>query len=196
MKNKTVVASFVIAGLMVSMAGCNYSRHMAPEESQTETVSDANAFTADSFAFYENILRTDSVNVPLQMALASNYYADRKFNEAIDHLLKVYGIDNKNLEMLVMLGNVYYDAGLYDNAVIYYEKALVLDNSNVNVRCDLATCYLNLKKPEISEALLKKNLSIAPNHPQTHHNLSVVYSQMGRDKEAEEQMKVFNALVK
>ena len=91
---------------------------------------------------------------------------------------------------------MYYDSEDYANAVKYYEKELVLDPNNVNVRCDLATCYLNMKKPQVSLSLLKKNLTINPNHAQSHHNLSIVYTQLGKTKEADAEMAVFNSLSK
>ena len=91
---------------------------------------------------------------------------------------------------------MYYDTDQYDNAITYYEKALALNDKNVDVRCDLATCYLNEKKTDQAYKLLKKNLDINPNHAQSHHNLSVVYGQMGKTKEAEAELKIFNSLQK
>jgi tetratricopeptide (TPR) repeat protein len=185
-----------VVTLLFVFAACDQNKPVVPEGMNNVQNTGTTAFPQDSFAYYENILVKDSMNVELRMALATNYYSERLFEKAIDHLLKVVRIDSKNKEALTTLGNVYYDAGQNENAVIYYEKLLALDNKNVNVRCDLATCYLNLKQPEKSLSLLKKNLEIDPNHAQSHHNLSVVYGQLGRTKEAEEQMKVFNSLKK
>jgi Tfp pilus assembly protein PilF len=195
--NKTSFYSFLlIVAMVVCIAACDSNKPVVPESGNNNMNQVKEGFPSDSFAYYENILVKDSMNVDLRLALATNYYSERLFEKAIDHLLKVVRIDNKNLEALITLGNVYYDAGQNENAVIWYEKALVLDPKNVNVRCDLATCYLNMKQPEKSMTLLKKNLEMDPKHAQSHHNLSVVYSQLGKTKEAEEEMKVFNSLGK
>ncbi len=182
--------------LLLALVACDQNKPVVPEGVNNSMQQSQQGFATDSFAFYKNMLAKDSLNVDLRLALASNYYSQRLFEKAIDHLQKVIGINNKNMEALITLGNVYYDAGQNENAVIWYEKALVLDPNNVNVRCDLATCYLNLKDAEKACSLLKKNLTIDPKHAQTHHNLSVVYNQLGKTKEAEEEMRVFNSLGK
>jgi Tfp pilus assembly protein PilF len=195
--NKSAFYSFLFfIALIFTLSACDSNKPVVPEGIDNVANHDAGGFPSDSFAYYENILMKDSMNVELRLALATNYYSERLFEKAIDHLLKVVRMENNNLEALITLGNVYYDAGQNDNAVVYYEKVLQLDPRDVNVRCDLATCYLNMKQPEKSMNLLKKNLEIDPKHAQSHHNLSVVYNQMGRAKEAEEEMKVFNSLGK
>jgi len=194
MVNKFLSGAIIIICFVFSISSCNSNQQHNTANSKKNSHDSIESFTADSFAYYENVLLKDSSNTELRLALATNYYADKKFDKAIDHLLKIYRKDPKNSEVIITLGNVYYDAEEYENAIIYYEKALVVDKKNVNVRCDLATCYLNIKKPEIACTLLKKNLELDYNHAQSHHNLSVVYNQLGKTKEAEEEMKIFNKL--
>jgi Tfp pilus assembly protein PilF len=184
----------IIVCLIFTFSACN-SNKQNPSVSPGKGLNDStNAFTADSFAYYEHVLIADSSNSALRIALATNYYADKQFDKAIGHLLQVYRADNKNLEVLITLGNVYYDTEQYVEAADFYEKALSIDNKNTNVRCDLATCYLNLKNPDKACTLLKKNIEMDDKHAQSHHNLSVVYNQLGKIKEAEEEMKIFNTL--
>ncbi|MEI8201439.1 MAG: tetratricopeptide repeat protein [Bacteroidota bacterium] len=179
--------------MAVSFTSCNsVEKKPIPKTSEDSTV----VFTKDSFAFYENKLIEDSLNTQLRYALATNYYADKQFDKAIEHLLLVCKTEDKNLAAIVTLGNVYYDASQYENAITSYEKALQLDPTDLNVRCDLATCYLNIKKADVAYNLLKKNIQMDNKHAQSHHNLSVVYSQMGKAKEAEEEMKIFKSLNK
>lgn len=195
--NKMPVSSLIFVAVIVfTLAACNQNRPVVPEPVDQPVSNGQMTFTADSFAYYESLLLQDSANMELRLALGVNYYSERQFDKAIGHLLKVVTNDPKNQEALITLGNVFYDTGQFENAITYYEKALALNDKNVDVRCDLATCYLNLKQPEKSLSLLKKNLAIDPDHAQSHHNLSVVYRQMGRTIEADEQMKVFNALGK
>lgn len=194
MKYKSVLGILIIISLIVSFSACNLSVQKDLGKVNNDSIVSADNFPADSFAFYENVLINDSLNTDLRLALATNYYAEKQFDKAIEHLLIVCNIDNKNIEALIILGNIYYDSEQNENAIKYYEKALALDNKNVNVRCDLATSYLNIKNPNKALNLLKKNIEMQPNHAQSHHNLSIVYTQLGKTKEAEEQMKIFNKL--
>jgi tetratricopeptide (TPR) repeat protein len=197
MKKSTSVVLIVFSVFVFILFSCNYSRRNVTEEvKKTDSVASKNLFSADSFAYYESNLAKDSLNVELRLALANNYYVEKRYDKALGHLLILYGMDSKNLKILTGLGNVYYDTEDYNNAVKYYEKELSLDPNNVDVRCDLATCYLNMKKPEISLGLLKKNIKINPKHIQSHHNLAVVYGQLGKSKEAEEEMAIYNSLTK
>lgn len=186
----------IVICLIIAFSACN-SNKQDPSVRPGRGLNDSSdAFTADSFAYYENVLIKDSSNTALRIALATNYYAGKQFDKAIGHLLKVYRNNSKNMEVLITLGNVYYDAEQYKEAVNFYEKALSLDNKNTNVRCDLATCYLNLKNPDKACTLLKTNIEMDHNHAQSHHNLSVVYNQLGKTKEAEEEMNIFNKLTR
>jgi len=196
MNLKTLLSSVILISIVVLLIACDNSLKIVPVEINPVNTVKSNSFTTDSFAYYESILKKDSLNISLRLALATNYYVDKKYDKTLENLRIVYRIDNKNIQALTGLGNVYYDTEDYLNAVKYYEMELKLDPNNVDVRCDLATCYLNLKKPEVSLSLLKKNISINPGHAQSHHNLSVVYNQLGKTKEAAEEMSVFNSLSK
>jgi len=196
MRKNPLFGLFIFISLIVSFYGCNYDKPKDTITHNKETIPTPDVFPSDSFAYYENVLAKDSLNTELHKAIATNYYAEKQFEKAIEHLRIVCRIDNKNTEAFITLGNIYYDTEQNEKAIEYYEKALLLDYKNVNVRCDLATCYLNIKNAEKSMLLLKENIKISPDHAQSHHNLSVVYSQMGKTKEAEEEIKVFNQLSK
>jgi tetratricopeptide (TPR) repeat protein len=176
--------------IVFSFLSCNSNTSLKVEKN---TIDD---FPVDSFAFYENALVSDSLNVDLRFALANNYYVKEQFEKAISHLLIICQIDNRNEAALITLGNIYYDTEQFEKAIEYYEKALVLDDKNVNVRCDMATCYLNIKKPEKALVLLKKNIEMDHNHAQSHFNLSVVYKALGKTKEAEEELAISNKFSK
>ncbi len=193
MGKKLFSGALVCLALLLSFSACNNDEKKVVETPKLEA---ADVFPADSFAFYENVLAKDSLNTQLHLALATNYYAEKQFDKAIEHLTKVCSLEKENLEAIIILGNVFYDATQYENAIVYYEKALVLDAKDLNVRCDLATCYLNIKKTDKAFALLKKNLEMDSKHAQSHHNLSVVYKEMGKTKESDEEMKIFNSLNK
>jgi len=154
----------------------------------------ANSSLADAHTSTENLLITDSLNTGLRTDLALSYYGNKEFVKAIRHLLVVQGQDKKNAIALITLGNVYYDTEQDENAIVFYEKALQLEKFNYNVRCDMATCYRRLKKPEIAIRLLKENIKMNYSHAQSHYNLSVIYKEAGKINEAEEEMSAFQKL--
>ena len=182
--------TFLIIISGISFFSCNSpekDKNAIPEDSQL-------APAVDSFALYEEKLAKDSLNFELRNKIAVNYYAAKDYQKAIFHFLKVYHNDGKNLAVIINLGNLYYDTELYEKAIEFYKKALLLDNTNTSVRCDMATCYLNIKEPKTALALLKENIKQDFNHLQSHHNLSVVYTELGMTKEAEEELAIFNKL--
>jgi len=186
----------VLACFSVTFLACNSKTPNEQANKKNNVNQPVSGFPADSFAYYENALAKDTANMGLRMALATNYYSEKQYDKAILHLQKVYNSDKKNKDVVITLGNVYYDAGQYDKGIEFYEKALTIDPKNSNVRCDLATCYLNIKNTEKAFKLLKKNIEMDYNHAQSHHNLSVVYKQMGKIKESEEELVIFNKLNK
>ncbi len=196
MQTKFVTSFLFSMLLIVSFTSCNSNKKDNTNNKISPTTEFNDKSSNDSTAFYEEIIAKDSLNTELRLMLATNYYAERKFDEAIYHLVILTNIDTKNMEALIMLGNVYYDTDQDEKAIETYQRVLAKDNSNVDVRCDLATCYLRLKKPNEALALLKKNLSLDKNHAQTHHNLSVVYKELSRFNDAEEELLIFNKLKK
>ncbi len=191
MWNKFLNPSIFIALVFLLLISCNSDEQKVEQSKKTGTSQE---LAKDSFAYYENLLKSDSLNNELRLALSANYYSVKMFDKAIEHLSIVCSTDKKNKEAFAMLGNVYYDTEQFEKAIEFYEQAVNLDPKNLNVRCDLATCYLNIKKYDKALDLLKKNISIDNNHIQSHHNLSVLYTQMGKTKEADQEMKIFNKL--
>ncbi len=148
----------------------------------------------DSFAIKEKRLSEDSLNLSLREELAISYYQHNNLNKAIYHLTKLCELDSTNIAPFINLGNVLYDSRNYSEAIKYYEKALEYDSLNTNVRCDLATCYLNINNAEKALLLLKENIKLDYNHLQSHHNISIVYENLGRTDDAINEKKIFNSL--
>jgi tetratricopeptide (TPR) repeat protein len=160
----------------------------------SEVNNQANTSLDNNIESIEKLLLTDSLNIDIRIDIASRYYSEQNFEKAFFHFFKVFEIDNKNLNALINLGNIYYDTQQFDKAIIYYDKALIIDKGNINVKCDLATCYLNIKMPEKAIEILKENVAINYNHAQSHYNLAVIYKQIGKIKESDEEMRIFNSL--
>ena len=187
---KPILYTTILFAIAISFSACNSGTQT--EISKNKIIDDN--VILDSTVIYLKILKTDSLNDPIRINLAANYYFNKEYDKAIFHFLKVYYHDNKNLKSLVALGNLYYDSQQYENAIKFYQKSLAIDSSNVGVRCDMATCYLNNDKPETAMKLLKENIKMNYNHAQSHHNLSVVYDKLKMTKESEKELTIFNQL--
>jgi len=183
LQNKLIILGQIVIALF--FASCN---------SGFDNKNQNNIIT-DSLVLKENILKTDSLNLPLIEQIAVDYYNRKNYEKSVFYLKKLCDIDTDNVMGFITLGNTYYDAKNFKDAIPNYEKALIFDNSNTNVRCDLATCYLNIENANKALELLLKNLEINPNHLQTHHNLSVVYSKLGKVKESEKEFENYNNLL-
>jgi tetratricopeptide (TPR) repeat protein len=180
------------------MTSCNNSEIKVPGNRTKNTdpsQSNRPSISMDNPESLEIALKIDSLNTNIRLKLAAQYYANKNFDKALYHYLFINRHDNRNMAALFNLGNVYYDMQQDQLAIKYYEKFLETDKSNSNVRCDLATCYMNLNKIQKAISLLRENIKINYNHPQSHYNLSVMLKQTGKNAEADAEMKIYNSLV-
>jgi Tfp pilus assembly protein PilF len=194
MKNNHFWLFLWVCACFITLGACNSNETTETYNADSSGNISAAKNTVDSFAVYEKALALDSLNIDLRNALAAKYYSADDYERAEFHYSKVCNVDKKNLLALTGLGNIFYDTKQFKKAIEYYQKALSIDEKNTNVRCDMATCYLNINLPGKALIILKENLAIDYNHAQSHHNLSVVYQKLGKQKEADEEMRIYNNL--
>lgn len=191
-KLSLVFSSFISICLL--LFSCNADESVKVKAANNQFTTQVQTITPSQTEALEDTLLSDSLNISLRLELASLYYSEEKLEEALFQFLKVTDIDNKNLTALINVGNIYYDSQQFEKAIDYYKKALIIDNKNVNVKCDMATCYLNNKMPEKAIEILKENVKTNFNHVQSHYNLAVIYKQLGKIKESDDEMKIFNSI--
>ncbi|UCC73570.1 MAG: tetratricopeptide repeat protein [Gemmatimonadota bacterium] len=76
--------------------------------------------------------------------------------------------------------------GEYEEAIASYRRALALDATGTYVKRRIASCYRQLERLEEAEAYLQEHLKVTPYNPMAHHELALVYADMGdRDKALE-----------
>jgi len=183
--------------VVFTLFSCNSQETKQEEKSGQSNESfsgNANTPPHEPPGILENVLLTDSLNIPARLKLAGIYYSIGNTGKALDHYFFILRHDENNQEAIVNVGNLYYDLHKYQEAIPYYERYLKTDKNNIGVRCDLATCYLNIDDIPKAGSLLKENLRINPNHPQSHYNLSVLLSRTGKQQEADAEMKIFTSL--
>lgn len=84
----------------------------------------------------------------------------------------------------------------YENAEKSFQKALEIDDSFELALNALAETYNRMGQLEKAAEILKKMIGINPNDPVNHTALSRIYVQMGKIKEAEDEMALSNYLAR
>jgi tetratricopeptide (TPR) repeat protein len=197
MEIKTCRALMLICSSAVLLFSCNNPDiKSGNKEAQNPDIHKENSqdVSSGNRSMYETALKTDSLNTDIRLKLAADYYIGKDLLKAQFHYLKIIGYDKNNMAALFNLGNISYDLEQYSQAITYYDAFLEKDKNNNDVRCDMATCYLNLEKPQKAISILRENIRLNANHLQSHYNLSVILKQVGKTKEAEKEREIYNTL--
>lgn len=179
--------------ICLSIMACDRS-----EQTQKKIVKEPalpNSDNKKTAAAAEEPLTEDSSDVDLMIARGSAYYGEKEYQKAINQFLAVYEIDKENLEIIISLGNAYYDSQQNIKAIEFYEKALEFNANNLSVRCDMATCYSRVGMAGKAIEINKKTIEMDFTHAQSHHNLAVFLKRTGKEKEAQEEMRIYNQLI-
>lgn len=197
MRIKTSCDILLICSCVLFLSSCNNPDKKAGNKDVQSTdiqQKESQSASDENRNMYETALKADSLNTDIRLKLAAEYYMNKDLQKAQFHYLKIIGFDKNNMAALFNLGNISYDLEQYSQAIIYYEAFLEKDKNNSDVRCDMATCYLNLEKPQKAISILQENIRLNANHLQSHYNLSVILKQVGKTEEAEKELKIFNTL--
>jgi tetratricopeptide (TPR) repeat protein len=130
--------------------------------------------------------RNEPNNFEAQMKAAELFYQIRRYDEAIDFLLRANQLRPDSYETIVALGNTYFDAEKYKEAEQWYTAALIKNPDDINVRTDLGLTFLFREPPDLDRAIkeFRKSLERDPRHEQTLQNLTVALTRKGDAKEA------------
>jgi tetratricopeptide (TPR) repeat protein len=131
--------------------------------------------------------RNEPDNFEAQMEAAQLYYQIRRYNEAIEFLLRANQLRPDSYEAVVALGNTYFDADKFKEAEQWYTAALIKNPDDINVRTDLGLTFLFREPPDIDRAIqeFRRSLQRDPRHEQTLQNLTVALTRKGDAKEAQ-----------
>ena len=122
-----------------------------------------------------------------QMQAAAVHYRNRRFDEAIELLIRANQLRPDNYETIVTLGNANFDAGRYETAEKWYTAALVKNPKDLNVRTDLGLTFLFRQPQDVDRAIreFRRSLELDPRHEQTLQNMIVALTKKGNFGEAE-----------
>jgi tetratricopeptide (TPR) repeat protein len=138
---------------------------------------------ADSSAERELIERAqlEPDNFDVQMQAAAVHYKNRRFNEAIQLLVRANQLRPDSYEALVALGNANFDVNNFEIAEKWYTAALVKNPKDINVRTDLGLTFLFRKQQDVDRAIkeFRRSLELDPRHEQTLQNMVVALVKKG-----------------
>jgi len=115
---------------------------------------------------YQKEISVDSTDTKLRFKLASVYYNDKKYTDAVNEYLKILSFEPQNKEALYKAGKIFYLGKLYGDAVIYLEKFRQLDPGNPEVDTCLINSYLRIQKYDMASAAAESALKILPGNIQ------------------------------
>ena len=126
-------------------------------------------------------------NFDSQMRAAAIHYQNRRYNEAIQFLMRANQLRPESYDAIVALGNANFDAKSYEIAEKWYTAALVKNPKDINVRTDLGLTFLFREKQNVDRAIqeFRRSLELNPRHEQTLQNMVVALVKKGNFSEAE-----------
>lgn len=119
---------------------------------------------------YKNELNIDSLNIPARFKLASVFYKDKKYTDAVNQYLDIIAIEPTNKEALLSAGTIFYLGKLYADAVVYLNKYIEIDSTNSEAGNYLVDSYLKLKNYSSAADAADKLLKIVKGN----NNLSLL----------------------
>ncbi len=132
--------------------------------------------------------RNEPDNFEAQVKAADLYYQIRRFDDAIEFLLRANKIRADDYATIVKLGNANFETGSYETAEKWYAAALLRNADDVNVRTDLGLTFYLRNPPDYERAIkeYRGSLQRDPRHEQTIQNMVVALTRVGNTKEADE----------
>ncbi len=120
-------------------------------------------------------------NFDAQMQAAAIHYKNRRFDEAIQLLVRANQLRPDSYEALVALGNSNFDANRFEIAEKWYTAALVKNPKDINVRTDLGLTFLFREQQDADRAIkeFRRSLELDPRHEQTLQNMVVALVKKG-----------------
>jgi tetratricopeptide (TPR) repeat protein len=131
--------------------------------------------------------RNEPNNFDAQVGAAQLYYRIRRYEDAIEFLLKANQLKPDDYATIVRLGDANFDVGHFDTAEKWYTAALARQPNDVSVRTDLGLTFFLRDPPQVDRAIKEYRTSLQrePLHEQTLQNLTAALIKKGEAKEAE-----------
>lgn len=116
--------------------------------------------------------------------LSTCYGQQKKHNEAIDILKKVYKMDSTDTAIITNLGFEYSQIGKQDTAIKYFDKALKIKQNDAFVISNKSYALLKLGKIKEAHQAINRSININANNSYAYRNLGLIYIEMKDTKKA------------
>jgi tetratricopeptide (TPR) repeat protein len=127
------------------------------------------------------------LNVYLELEDADN--AERALAE-VEAWIEAQQAEYRRDFVLNAQGRIREMRGAYEEALGSYRRSLELAPTNTYTKRRIARCYRELGRLDEAEAYLKEHLVTTPNNPHAHHELALVYADMGDRVQALQHLRI------
>ena len=177
------------AGKVAAAGQTGRDAELPPEGNETLPSNAAAEQGVDSSADRALIEQAETApdNFDAQMRAAAIHYKNRRYNEAIQLLMRANQLRPDSYDAIVALGNANFDANSFEIAEKWYTAALVKNPKDINVRTDLGLTFLFRRQQDVDRAIqeFRRSLALDPRHEQTLQNMVVALVKKGSFSEAE-----------
>ncbi|MCA1631136.1 MAG: tetratricopeptide repeat protein [Acidobacteria bacterium] len=165
----------------------NQRAQPSPRAAAQSSESDANSAQAEADAAVKRA-RENPKDFDAQMEGARAYYDARRFDEAVDLLLRANELQPTNVEPVVALAHVNADARNYKAAEKWYVAALGMKPDDADARASLGRVLLLAQQPDYKRAAaeFRRALETDPRHEPSLQFLAFALAQSGDERGARE----------
>ncbi len=138
--------------------------------------------------FVRNLMDQDPKNANLYFVLGEVYASNKEHQRAIQNYHQGLDLNNKSSKLRMSLARSLEAVGELQKATAEYRFASLLDRRNSDGFYRAAFLLVQMKDFESAEKVLKYLISVTPNYPGAHRELSKVYEETRRKELALESM--------
>lgn len=154
-----VIIPYLALFIAITLTACNQGKEQDVQDNDRDSVASAPAANA-GLAELENKVRQDPNNPGYLHELSKAYIAEKRFDEALQHINKAILLDSTNAAYFLTMADLSFAANRTYNAKQSLEKVLQLDPSNIEAMLRLAELNLIVRKYSDSVDLLNKVIEL------------------------------------
>lgn len=124
---------------------------------------------------YREVLKVYGDNPLLHFKLARAYERDGKSQEAISEYLESIKFASDNVEAHKELAALYLKKHDWNAAGEQYKAVLLQNNTDTSARNSLTAVYVKLRKHDELYSLIKEEVELYPDNPNSHFKLGLMY---------------------
>ena len=116
-----------------------------------------------AISFYNKTVIEDPVHDSAWMSLASNYYRQKDYKEAANHLIKAIEIDSENVKYWELYCKINVDLSKYEEVEISFKEILSLGDLSLSTLIFLAKILIQIPSNELLSKEFLKKIETIPN---------------------------------